>query len=157
MSFEHLPQPKMEFLCDLYVDIGAPFFAGETPVGNRRIIQVSGGAFHGPEFKGRVIPGGDDWITERNDGTVIQDVRIVLETDDEQLVLMTYKGIRHGPKEVIERLNNNEPVDQSEYYFRSSPVFETSSEKYDWLNKTVIISTGKRVPGKAVYTLYKVL
>ncbi|WP_096190352.1 DUF3237 domain-containing protein [Evansella halocellulosilytica] len=157
MSFERLHQPELAFLCDLYVEIGPPFFAGKTPVGNRRIIQVTGGAFEGPQLKGVVIPGGDDWITQREDGTVIQDVRIMLQTDDEQMILMTYKGIRHGPEAVIKRLDQNEIVDPSEYYFRSSPVFETASEKYDWLNKTVIISTGKRLPGKAVYSLYRVL
>ncbi|MFT4413695.1 DUF3237 domain-containing protein [Fredinandcohnia humi] len=157
MTFERLPEPKLEFLFNLYVEISAPYFAGETPIGTRRIIPVIGGAFEGPVLKGRVLPGGDDWITIRKDGTVVQDVRILLSTEDNEIILMTYKGLRHGPQQVIERLNNDEEVDPSEYYFRSSPVFETSSEKYNWLNKTVVLSTGKRVPGKAVYTLYKVL
>lgn len=157
MAFEHLPVPKLEFIFDLFVDVGAPYLAGETHNGKRRIIQVTGGAFEGPGIKGKVIPGGDDWITVRKDGTIVQDVRILLQTDDKELLLMTYKGLRHGSEEVIRRLDNNEQVDPSEYYFRSSPVFETSSEKYDWLNKTVVISTGKRVPGKAVYSLYRVL
>lgn len=157
MTLERLPAPNLEFLFDLYVEVGAPYLPGETPIGNRRIIQVTGGAFEGPELKGIVIPGGDDWITVRDDGTVVQDVRILLETEDNEIILMTYKGLRHGPKEVIKRLDNNEEVDPSDYYFRSSPVFETASKKYDWLNKTVFLSTGKRVPGKAVYSLYKVL
>jgi Protein of unknown function (DUF3237) len=56
------------------------------------------------------------------------EVRIVLETDDKQMIYMHWKGFRHGPKDVIDRLNRGAAVDPSSYCFRITPYFETSSE-----------------------------
>lgn len=73
------------------------------------------------------------------------EVRIVLETDDKQMIYMHWKGFRHGPRDVIDRLNRGETVDPSSYYFRTTPYFETSSEKYSWLNRICSVATGSRV------------
>lgn len=153
---EHLDSPALSFLFDMELQVEAPHLPGQTPKGHKRIIRVSGGTFQGELLKGEVVPGGDDWITVREDGTIIQDVRILLKTDDEALIMMTYRGIRTGRPEVLERLDNNEDVDPSDYYFRTAPIFETSSDKYHWLNNRIIISTGKRMLGKVNYSVYVV-
>jgi hypothetical protein len=88
------------------------------------VVGVKGGSFDGPKLKGRVLPGGSDWIVVRRDGVLVQDVRLVLETEEGQLLLMSYRGMRHGPQEVMERLGRGEDVGPSEYYFRTAPVFE---------------------------------
>jgi hypothetical protein len=59
------------------------------------------------------------------------DVRIVLETDDGEMIYMSWKSLRHGPKEVIDRLNRGDAVDPESYYFRISPYFETMTAKTD--------------------------
>lgn len=148
--------PKLTFTFDLELQVEKAHLPGKTPIGNRRIIRVEGGHFNGESIKGEVIPGGDDWITVREDGTIIQDVRILLRTDDNELILMTYRGIRTGPKEVLARLDNNEHVDPEEYYFRTVPIFETASEKYDWMNKTAFVSTGQRLATGVKYSVYQV-
>jgi hypothetical protein len=38
------------------------------------------------------------------------DVRLVLQTDDDALIAMTYRGVRHGPVDTIERLGKGEEV-----------------------------------------------
>ena len=81
----------------------------------------------------------------------------MLRTDDGALIGMTYQGFRHGPAAVIERLNRGEPVDPSEYYFRTAPLFETSAPKYDWLNRIVAIATGDRKPEGPIYEVFEVL
>ena len=40
---------------------------------------------------------------------------------------LTYRGIRHGPPDVIDRLNRGEPVDPATYYFRTALAFETAA------------------------------
>src|SRR4051795_1749389 len=101
------------------VDLGA------TPNGHRRIATVSGGTFKGERMNGTVqAPPGGDWILVRPDGTMVLDVRLTLETDDNQLVYMSYRGLRHGPKDVMARLNAGEAVDPATYYFRSTPVLK---------------------------------
>ena len=134
------------------VDLGA------TPLGHRRIAQVTGGNFAGERLRGTVHAGpGGDWLLLRNDGVLTLDVRLTLETDDHQLIYMSYKGMRHGPKDVMDRLNRGEAVDPKSYYFRSVPVFETSSEKYSWLNRMVAIGTGRREASGPIYDVHEVL
>ena len=73
----------------------------------------------------------------RSDGATTLDVRLVLETDDKALIGMTYRGLRHGPAAVMERLNRGESVDPADYYFRTAITFETGAAKYDWLNRII--------------------
>ena len=56
---------RTEFLCELSADLEAPQQIGATPHGTRRIIYVKGGAFEGPKLKGKVLPGGGDWLLVR--------------------------------------------------------------------------------------------
>ncbi|GAA0449757.1 DUF3237 domain-containing protein [Alkalibacillus silvisoli] len=151
-----LPKPELNHLFDLELTVDTPHLPGETPIGNRRVIRVTGGAFNGNYLQGRVVPGGDDWITVRDDGTIIQDVRILLETDDKQLIMMTYRGVRTGTKSVLERLDAGDEVGIDEYYFHTTPVFETASEQYYWLNNRLYVSRGKRMAGKVVYSIFQV-
>lgn len=131
---------------------------GATPNGHRRIASVSGGTFKGERLNGTVqSPPGGDWILVRPDGVMVLDVRLTLETDDKQLIYMTYRGLRHGPKDVMARLNAGEAVDPSTYYFRSTPVFETASQKYEWLNKIVAVGTGRREASGPTYEVFEVL
>jgi hypothetical protein len=48
-------------------------------------------------------------------------------------------------------------VDPKEYYFRAAPVFETASEKYNYLNKFIYIASGERKKDSVVIHFYKVL
>ena len=130
---------------------------GATPSGNRRIGLVAGGTFEGERLRGTVLPGGADWIIVRPDGATTLDVRLVLETDDKAAIGLTYRGMRHGPAAVMERLNRGDQVDASEYYFRTSVAFETAAAKYDWLNRIIAMGTGIRPPEGPTYDIFEVL
>ena len=131
---------------------------GETPYGRRRIATVTGGTFEGEELKGAVLPSpGGDWLLLRRDGILQLDVRITLKTADDHLIYMSYRGMRHGPAWVIEQLNKGEKVDPSQYYFRSTPSFETASEKYRFLNRIVCVATGRREPTGPIYEVFQIL
>lgn len=131
---------------------------GLTPYGMRRIAVVSGGRFEGERLRGEVLaaPAGD-WLLELSDGTQLLDVRLTLRTDDDELVYMSYHGLRYGPPEVMRRLLAGEPVDPESYYFRTSIRFETASQKYGWLNRILAIGIGRREPQGAIYSVYEVL
>ena len=85
------------------------------------------------------------------------DVRLVLETDDRAAIGMTYRGVRHGPDEVMAKLSAGEPVDPSLYYFRVAITFETAAQKYDWLNRIVAVGTGRRLPEGPIYDIFEIL
>src|SRR3546814_17362298 len=83
----------------------------------------------------------------RTDGGTQLDVRRTLETGDGALIYMTYKGLRHGPADVMARLAAGEVVDPGLLYFRTTPFFETAADgTYAWMNTSCFVSTGRREP-----------
>ena len=131
---------------------------GVTPLGRRRIATVTGGQFEGERLRGVVMgaPAGD-WLLQRNDGVTVLDVRLLLRTDDGEHIYMSYRGLRHGPADVMARLVAGEMVDPKSYYFRMAPVFETAAKKYDWINKIVAVGVGRREPAGPIYSVEEVL
>jgi hypothetical protein len=152
-----MPEIRTAHLLTLKLAVSGMQPIGETPAGNRRIGLVAGGTFEGPKLRGTVLPGGADWIIVRPDGVTALDVRIVLQTDDGAAIGLTYKGLRHGPAAVMEKVNAGQPVDPSDYYFRIAITFETAAPKYAWLNKVFGIGTGSRPPEGPVYQIFEVL
>lgn len=147
---------KTEFLCKIQVTLEPVRDLGDTPVGRRRIIGITGGSFAGPRLQGRVLPGGADWQVIRSDGSAHLDARYTLETTDGALIYVNNLGVRHGPKEVVERLARGEDVDVALYYMRTTPWFETSAPAYAWLNRTVCLGTGARRAQSVELEFYEV-
>jgi hypothetical protein len=130
---------------------------GATPGVNRRIGVVPSGTFEGERLSGTVLEGGADWQGMRSDGSITLDVRLVLKTNDGALIAMRYLGLRQGPPEVMARMDRREPVDPSEYYFRTAPLFETAAPQYAWLNNLLAIGLGHRESGGPIYSVFEVL
>lgn len=53
--------PKIEFAFEARVTLAPAVVLGETGVGHRQYIPITGGTVAGPHFKGEVIPGGWDY------------------------------------------------------------------------------------------------
>ncbi len=129
---------------------------GRTPAGHRRIIDITGGKIAGPRLSGRVLPGGADWQVIRADGVALLDARYTIETVDGALVYVRNRGYRHAPPQVLVRLMGGEDVDPSLYYMRTTPWFETSDARYDWMNRTVCIGSGARRPDRVEIDFFEV-
>lgn len=130
---------------------------GAVPHGTRSIVPVAGGDFEGERLRGKVLPGGGDWLLLRADGVLELDLRITLETDDHALIYMRFQGIRHGPPEVIAALGRGEVVDPGKYYFRTLPSFETSTDKYAFLNRIISVGVSETSPDGAVHRIDEIL
>ena len=128
---------QSEFLMELLLDVDPQLDAGHTS-----IAPVTGGSFSGARLQGTVHAGGADWITQVS-GHSSLDVRITLETNDGAIIYMTYKG-------VVARSDAG-------LYWRVTPVFNTASEEYDWLNHTVFVGKSKQVEGKVAYDIFEIL
>ena len=128
---------QSEFLMELLLDVDPQLDAGHTS-----IAPVTGGSFSGARLQGTVHAGGADWITQVS-GHSSLDVRITLETNDGAIIYMTYKG-------VVARSDAG-------LYWRVTPVFNTASEKYDWLNHAVFVGKSKQVEGKVAYDIFEIL
>jgi hypothetical protein len=152
-----LAELRSRALFALKLDVGPLIVVGATPTTFRRIGVIHGGRFEGERLSGEVLDGGSDWQSVRRDGSTMLDVRLNLRTDDGALICMTYKGLRHGPADIIARIDKGEVVDPASYYFRISPMFETASEKYAWLNGIVAVGIGHRFADGPLYNVFEVL
>ena len=139
------------------IEVKPPSIIGATPGYDRRVGEIRGGGFEGGQLCGEILSGGSDWQSLRADGTTTLNVRLVMRTDDGALIGMTYLGMRHGPKDVMDRIARGENVSPSEYYMRATPYYETASEKYGWLNRIVSVAVGHRMAGGAIYQVFKML
>ncbi|HEY5301387.1 MAG TPA: DUF3237 domain-containing protein [Acetobacteraceae bacterium] len=148
---------RMRHLFTMRLQVGGMQAIGAAPAGDRRIGLVAGGTFEGERLRGTVLPGGADWLLLRSDGVMTLDVRLALETSDGALISFAYRGLRHGPKEVMERMGRGEATDPASYYFRTTGGFETAAPTYAWLNRVWAVGTGTRPPEGPVYDVFEVL
>jgi hypothetical protein len=133
------------------------YVVGQTPNTFRRIGVITGGSFEGERLSGQVLSGGNDWQEVRKDNCVKLDVRLVLKTTDDALIVMTYQVLRHGPPALMQALDRGETVDPQSYYFRLSGAFETAAAQYDWLNRIFAIGIGDRPPDGPIYSIFELL
>jgi hypothetical protein len=158
---DNLPDPlktvRTRPLFVMRLDVRKLQIVGATPGSFRRIGVVPGGVFEGERLSGEVLEGGSDWQVVRPDGVTTLDVRLVLKTKDGPLIGMTYRGLRHGPVDVMERIERGEAVDPESYYFRINPLFETAAPQYDWINRVIAVGVGHRLAEGPVYSVFEVL
>jgi hypothetical protein len=147
---------RLESLLKLDITLAAPQELGESPLGRRRIINITGGTFRGDRLSGKVLPGGADWQVIRSDGVADLDARYTLETADGALIYVHNHGYRHGPADVLKKLAAGEDVDPSLYYMRTTPLFETGDARYAWLNRLICVGTGARKKSSVHLEIFEV-
>lgn len=151
------PALRSQFAFEARVEVGAPLVVGDSSHGLRRVVPITGGTVQGPRLRGKVVPGGADWQFVRPDGVLSVEARYTLQTDDGTLIMITNRGVRRGPKPVIERLTRGEKVDPSEYYFRTTAEFEApATSAHAWLNGSVFVGVAERQPGAALIRFFEV-
>ena len=96
-----LPKPELEFLFEIIASLDPPQELGKTKYGIRRIINITGGTVAGPKINGKVLPGGADWQTVREDGTAEWLVADVTEEDEQQVFELTEQG--HSVREIASK------------------------------------------------------
>jgi len=117
---------------------------GAGPRGTGTIFPITGGSFEGPRLRGRVLPGGADWVVVRPDGMAELDLRIALETDDGAPLSMTFVGLRDMQA-------------REQGYFRTLPRFETAAPRYAFLNRLLAVGRGDLGPDGPVHTIEEIL
>lgn len=153
----NLPKPSFRLLYDCVLQAEPPKVIGETPHGLRRVIEITGGWFDGPQMSGEVLPGGSDWQLIRPDGVVSVESRYMLRAGDGALIFVHNRGVRVADPEVGALLDRGEDVDPSRYRFRTTPTFESGAPEYLWLNSVVAVATAARRPRGAEIAVFEVL
>ena len=148
---------RTELLFEISVNLEPPQVVGPTPNGDRRVRLISGGSFAGPRLRGEVLPGGGDWLLLRPDGARLLDVRLALRTEDGHLIYVISRGIMDMSPEIYQRIGAGEEIDPSQYYFRTTPLFEAAAPELDWLNRVVAVTVGRLTTKTVGQTVYAVL
>ncbi len=151
-----MPELKSTYIGELRIEVTGSYMLGASPLGQRRLDRLEKGHFRGPKVQAEIVAG-MDLLLGGADGAMRPDVRLVLQLDDGETLLIVYRGVRHGPPEVMQRIAKGEPVAAHEYYLRTGIVFETASAKYGWLNRIVGVGVGRREPTAAVYDVFEIL
>ena len=150
-------KPELQLLFEARGVLDASIVVGETPAGLKRVVPILGGEFAGPRIRGTIVPGGADWQYVRADEVTVVEARYLLRTDDDVLIEVHNRGIRHGPPEIMRRLADGESVDPGEYYFRATPVLTAPSGKYEWLNRSLFVCSGARYATAITLWVYQIL
>lgn len=142
---------RTEHMWDAKVKIASMILVGDSKYGARRVIPITGGTFEGPNIKGEVLPGGEDWQLTRPDGDTELNARYLLKTSDGVVIQVINKALIHMSKDGAP-------------YIRSVLDFEApTNSAYAYLNHAIFIGTlemPKLKPGEEPYVIigvYKVL
>jgi hypothetical protein len=109
-------------LCTVHVTLREAIFVGQGPSGTRLIAEVETMTLEGDRLRGKVKGSASaDWIT-LVDTMGSLDVRATFETDDGAIIFCQYRG----------RIDFTNGAGAAPIYM--APLFETSDERYQWLN-----------------------
>jgi hypothetical protein len=148
--------PNLTWTMTVHVDVAAAVEAGAIHGTKRRIIPIVGGSFEGPRLAGSILPHGADWQHTRTDGVVVLEARYTLVTNHGQVIGVVNRGFRHGAPDLAARLASGVHVPPEEYYFMTTPVFETAAPELQWLTRTIFVGAGKRSRDSVVLDVWQV-
>ena len=143
--------PGLSYAFRIRADIGPPLSGGKSAQGERLHIPILGGHVEGPKLNGRILPGGSDWPLIRPDGHSDIAAIYTIETDDGVPILVRNNGLRSSSPDVFARMRAGEAVPPSDYYFRSTPVFEAPDGPHAWLNTRLFVAS--LAPGRGVIAI----
>lgn len=149
--------PQFEFLMRIAADVGEIQTMGGGPLGERRIVAITGGRFDGPRLKGEIVPGGADWQIVRADGVLDIDARYAMRAESGAMIRVVSQGYRHGPPEVLAALGRGEDVPKDAYFFRTVMRFETGAPELAWLNRTIAVASAERRARQVLLEAWRLL
>ena len=117
----------------------------ERQFGPQELLSISGGYFKGNRLQGIVQSGGGSWLVSQPNGQIEINIRATLQTESKDLVNIWSRGIVENPSY------------QEGTFSRITPVFQTASPSYEWLNRIVTVGRGKRTQDVDLYEIYEIL
>lgn len=116
--------PRLEFVFEEIVSVDKTVNVGDTPLGHRMYVPITGGTVSGPKFKGKVLPGGWDWQLQMPSGCGSLAANYMIQADDGTIVNVSNKGFFCGG------------LGAKSYW---SPTFEAPLGRYSWMNEGTFV------------------
>lgn len=121
--------PTMEFVFEEYVTLAPATVLGETALGHRQYIPITGGTIAGPKLQGRVIPGGWDFQLRYAGGCRTLTADYFLEASDGTVIHILNESFNCG----LDGPNGERS------FLR--PRFEAPKGPHEWLTRGTFIAT----------------
>jgi len=140
-------QLRFEHAFDIRINFDKRWMFGPMPGGDMAGYTSvgEGGTVSGPRLNGRLVDySGADWPVVRSDGVVEVMAHYMIEADDGTRIHIRNLGYVHGPIRATGQGPDEAPSIPP--YFRCTPYFRAPIGPHDWLNRQVVIGTGKRMP-----------
>jgi hypothetical protein len=118
--------PTTRLVWEAIVDIAPVIDMGDSPLGKRRMIPITGGSFAGPRFRGKVLPGGADRQLTRKDGVTLLNALYEMQTDDGAVLT------------ILNRVTID-PSAGARPYTRSMVEVTAPEGPHGWLNRRVFV------------------
>jgi hypothetical protein len=121
-------------LCTLHIQLKQPIAVGAGCAGTRVIVEVASITVKGDRVRGEMVgAAAADWVLVGPEGTGTVDVRAALRTDDGAIIFTQYNG------RMAADLSQGMQLPATVYV---APRFETSDERYAWLNRIQAVGKG---------------
>ena len=146
---------KLEPMMTYYATLKPGIEVGTGPYGNRVIVEVTGGAFEGPQLRGTILTGGGDWLLFDADGVGHLDVRATFQTHDGAAIYVQYFGRVVATEAFLHALHGDGATEYGDIHFYTQPRFETGDARYKWLNRVVAVSQGRVRHGQVEYQVFQ--
>ena len=150
-----IPLPVLEFAFELRVSVDDGWHVGRGPDERLWFTPITAGTVAGPLLNGEVLAGGGDWSVQRGD-TFQLDARYLLRADDGSVIDILNRGYFRSTPEVGARMMAKEPVDESEYYYRTAPVFQTDAPTHRWLAENQFVGIARDDNGQVCIRMFVV-
>lgn len=147
MSDDPALQLRFEHAFDIRINFDRRWMFGPISGGDMHGYTSvgEGGTVSGPRLNGRLVDySGADWPVVRQDGVVEVQAHYMIEADDGTRIYIRNLGYVHGAIRATGQGPDEAPAIPP--YFRCTPYFRAPIGPHDWLNRTVVIGTGKRMP-----------
>jgi hypothetical protein len=121
--------PQVEFVFEEHVTLAPATVLGETALGHRQYIPITGGTIAGPKLQGRVIPGGWDYQLRLEGGCGTLSADYFLEASDGTVIHILNESFSCGV--------GGQNGERS--FFR--PRFEAPQGPHEWLTRGTFVAT----------------
>ena len=139
-----VPEPHFTLVGQLRVHVAPPVELGPSPLGRRRMVAILGGELSGEFGQGAVLPGGADWQTVHEDGSVSIQAEYTIKLAEGDMMTLRSIGVRSMRDGAAERP-----------HFRTAITF-AAAEHRSALNQNLYVSTGSRDGEFVVLHLFRV-
>lgn len=132
--------PQVEFVFEERVTLAPATVLGETALGHRQYIPITGGTIAGPKLQGRVIPGGWDFQLRYEGGCGTLTADYFLEASDGTVIHILNESFSCG----------GPGANDERSFFR--PRFEAPKGPHEWLTRGTFVATlelDRPAPGAA--------